>query len=314
MKDRIRLGRVLHSSKVLCTAVVVPALLSLPAPFSCLAAQDGGNLTIYTVNYPLAYFAERIAGENAEVVFPAPADVDPAFWVPDKKTIAEYQKADLIIMNGATYEKWMDKATLPQFRLVNTSAAFKEDYIKTVEGVTHSHGPDGEHSHSGTAFTTWLDFSQAARQARAIMDALVRRLPDEKKTFEQNFKALEEDLMALDEDISKIVSKAPDRPVIASHPIYQYFARRYGLNLESVMWEPGEFPADEQWDELEVGLRAHPARWMLWEGEPLEKSAKQLASMGVRSTVFAPCMNRPEDGDFLSIMKQNVENLRRVYQ
>ncbi|NJN46252.1 MAG: hypothetical protein HC808_06995 [Candidatus Competibacteraceae bacterium] len=36
-------------------------------------------LSVYTVNYPLAYFAERIAGEQAEVVFPAPAGRDPAF-------------------------------------------------------------------------------------------------------------------------------------------------------------------------------------------------------------------------------------------
>ena len=28
--------------------------------------------------------------------------------------------------------------------------------------------PGGDHSHSGTAFTTWLDFSQAAQQAEAI--------------------------------------------------------------------------------------------------------------------------------------------------
>ena len=36
-------------------------------------------LNIYTVNYPLAYFAERIAGDQAKVVFPAPPGVDPAF-------------------------------------------------------------------------------------------------------------------------------------------------------------------------------------------------------------------------------------------
>ena len=32
---------------------------------------------VYTVNYPLAYFAERLAPEGTEVVFPAPPDVDP---------------------------------------------------------------------------------------------------------------------------------------------------------------------------------------------------------------------------------------------
>ena len=62
---------------------------------TAICAQAADKLTIYTVNYPLAYFAERIGSEQVEVVFPAPADVDPAFWMPDKATIAAYQQAYL---------------------------------------------------------------------------------------------------------------------------------------------------------------------------------------------------------------------------
>ena len=64
-------------------------------------AQADQVLSVYTVNYPLAYFAERIAGDQARVVFPAPSDVDPAFWQPDRETIRTYQQADLILLNGA---------------------------------------------------------------------------------------------------------------------------------------------------------------------------------------------------------------------
>ncbi|MEA3275247.1 MAG: hypothetical protein U9Q81_08160, partial [Pseudomonadota bacterium] len=57
--------------------------LLLSAALLAFAAQTiaaSERLVLYTVNYPLQYFAERIAGEHAQVVFPAPADVDPAFW------------------------------------------------------------------------------------------------------------------------------------------------------------------------------------------------------------------------------------------
>ena len=47
------------------------------------------RLSVYVVNYPLAYFAERIGGDRVDVRFPAPPDVDPAFWQPDVETIAE---------------------------------------------------------------------------------------------------------------------------------------------------------------------------------------------------------------------------------
>ena len=45
-------------------------------------------LVISTVNYPLAFFAERVGGDLVRVHFPAPADEDPAYWSPDAETIA----------------------------------------------------------------------------------------------------------------------------------------------------------------------------------------------------------------------------------
>ena len=58
----------------------------------------------------------------------------------------------------------------------------------------------------------------------------------------------------------------------------------------------------------------HPAAWMIWEGEPLPESVKRLEGMGIGSVVFDPCGNRPDQGDFLTVMKRNVENLRSVFR
>lgn len=277
------------------------------------AADEKKIFTIYTVNYPLKYFAERIAGEHAVVVFPATADVDPAFWMPDKETVAEYQKADLILLNGASYAKWLPKVALSRFRTVNTSEGFSDDYISTAGATTHSHGPGGEHSHAGTAFTTWLDISLAAQQAEAITRALCKKLPDHCEVFEKNYNSLNEELMALDDEIKKIVAGKEDRPLVASHPVYQYFARRYGLNLLAVMWEPDEVPGEESWQDLGHLLEGHPAKWMIWEGEPNKASEQRLESMGVGSAVFTPCGNTPEKGDFMNIMSRNIENLKEAF-
>ena len=81
-----------------------------------------GKLLIYTVNYPLAYFAERIGGDSVEVVFPAPDGIDPAFWQPTTTDILGYQSADLILLNGAGYAKWLSRVSLPAAGLVDTSA------------------------------------------------------------------------------------------------------------------------------------------------------------------------------------------------
>jgi len=293
--------------------VVLGVILCALVSTSTMAAGQG-RLIVYTVNYPLQYFAQRIAGDHADVIFPAPADGDPAFWQPSIDIIAAYQQADLILLNGADYAKWINRAALPRRKLVDTSAGFSDHYIHVTAGTTHSHGPGGDHSHAGTAFTTWLDFNQAAGQARAIADAMIRERPIWQKDFSRNLAALEADLQTLDQQLQSMVAAQPDQSLLASHPVYQYFQRRYGLKLKSVMWEPDEVPDDAQWALFERTLGDHPATWMIWEGEPNPENIQRLRNMGVDSMVFDPAGNRPQDGDFLDVMRQNVKNLQRAYE
>jgi zinc transport system substrate-binding protein len=269
-------------------------------------------LSVYAVNYPLAYFAERIGGQWVEVRFPAPAGVDPAFWSPDPEVVAAYQGADLILLNGAGYAKWVERASLPRNAQVDTSAAFRENLIPLKESVTHSHGPEGGHSHKGVAFTTWLDPRLALEQAKAIRGAFAKARPAREADFGDGLERLEADLLALDERLTAAADRIGDEPLLFSHPVYQYLERRYGLNGHSVHWEPDEPPSEDMWRELQELLSTHPAKWMLWEDEPLPETAQRLEATGVRALVYAPCANAPHEGDFLSIMRNNVARLEEL--
>ena len=286
-----------------------------------LTACDSGNKIqstapakskIFVSNYPLAYFAQRITDDNEEIYFPL-IDGDPAFWMPSPEDITKVQQCNPLLLNGATYEKWRSTVTLPEGRIIDTSSSFQNQFIKITDVVTHQHGPDGDHSHGGTVFTTWLDFSQAIKQAQTIKNSLDNVIKGSSSTLEKNFKLLIEDLGTLDQDLRSLTSKKPDQSFVASHPIYQYFARAYDLDIHYVLWEPDVYPNEKQWQALEKDLATHPAKWMIWEGPPLEKSVQRLKKMGLDSVVFDPCANTPGSGDFLSTMKQNIENLRPVF-
>jgi len=287
-------------------------LLVITGQFATAAVADD-RLRIYTVNYPLQYFAQRIAGEQAEVIFPAPPAIDPAFWNPDVQTVGAYQGADLILLNGANYAKWINKVSLPRRRLVNTSAGFAANYIDAGSGAEHSHGSGATHAHAGVAFTTWLDLQQAVRQADAIRQAIIKKRPQLKAQVDKNFAMLESDLLALDAELKSIVAGNQNRELLASHPVYQYLARRYGVNLHSVMWEPDEYPDPSQWKKLENLAQTQAVKWMLWEGEPLLESVEQLRQMGIGSIVFDPCANVPAQSDFLSVMKNNLAALKQAF-
>ncbi|MHC4992416.1 MAG: metal ABC transporter substrate-binding protein [Planctomycetota bacterium] len=265
---------------------------------------------VYAVNYPLQYFAGRIAGTAAEVRFPAPPGEDPAFWMPDASTIAAYQQADLILLNGADYAKWESFASLPPSRLVNTSAAFADALIRVEEGPKHSHGPEGDHSHSGIAFTTWLDFEQAIIQAAAIHDSLVRVIPDQAAALAANLGTLREDLRDLDARMTTLAERLQERPLLASHPVYQYWARRYHLNIRSLTWEPEVVPDARALSELDSMLTDHPATIMIWEGPPDPRIIELLEARDIRSVVFEPCAGSPVDGaGFIGVMVRNLANL-----
>lgn len=272
-----------------------------------------GLPTIFAVNYPLAYFAERIAGDTVEVVFPAPEDVDPAMWVPDVDTVAAFQRADLVLLNGAGYAAWIQRVTLSQSRLVDTSAAFADRLIPVKNDVTHSHGPAGDHSHAGKAFTTWLDPEFAIEHARAVFDALLRLHPENEGEYRERLATLEQDLRELDRKLKDVSARIGDRPLLFSHPVYQYFERRYSLNGRSLHWEPGEMPEEALWRELSGILSTHPANWMIWEGMPHREAVSRLEGLGIRSVVFEPAGNRPQSGDYLSVMQENLRALQQAF-
>ena len=141
----------------------------LKACFIILATAGGSPaaepLNVYVVNYPLQYFAERIGGPHVKVTLPVPADADPAYWVPSIADIGAYQQADIILLNGAGYAKWISKVSLSRAKTIDTSKGFKDRFITVKEIVTHSHGPGGEHAHEALAFTTWLDPMLAAARS-----------------------------------------------------------------------------------------------------------------------------------------------------
>jgi zinc transport system substrate-binding protein len=273
------------------------------------AAKKSGMLTVLTDSYPLAYFAQRIAGDRASVEFPAPAGTDPSFWKPDTETISRYQQADLILINGAGFATWIDTATLPGSRVVDTSVSIADQLLPLEGAVTHSHGGMGEHSHSGYATRLWLDPMLALAQATAIADALSAARPDDRATFEANLAALKTDLDALDARTAALAGRIGDTPILFSHPVYAYFIRRYALNARSLHLEPTEAPGHFAMAQFDEKTADHPAKLLVWEAEPLAETKTMLEGRGIQSVVFAPLAETPASGDYLSVMNENLARL-----
>ncbi len=304
-------------------SMVLLILLSMAGCKRGAAQQGGGQATsaehlIYTTFYPTQYFCERIIGggvEGIEVRCLLPSDADPIFWMPSRAEIGEFQSADLVILNGAGFEKWVALAALPASRLVNTAAPLAGDFIE-YDTTTHSHGETGGHTHEGTDGHTWLDPQNALIQAREILTALVRQYPEHAAEFKENFEAMRGDLVELDERWRMLTPRLESVQLLASHPAYNYLARRYGWSITNFALEPEVMPSEAEWAELAAGIGEAAERrgLMLWEAEPIPSVSQELQRrFDVMSVVCAPAELQDEVGvDYLEVMSANIDRLEAV--
>jgi zinc transport system substrate-binding protein len=259
-------------------------------------------------NYPLYFFTSEIAGEDIEVGFPKISG-DPAMWAPSGEDVGTLQNADLLILNGADYESWLAFTTLPDGLTLDTTATVQAMLLPIENETVHQHGPAGKHSHQGTAFTTWLDPQLAIEQARAVMHGLSRLESEQSGLFETNFEALKQRLTQLDQSLEAAFAELGEKPVIFSHPVYQYLQHRYGINGRSTHWEPDIEPGTREWIDFGNLQRQHPAKLMIWEEAPLDSVREKLLEMGIEVVVFSPTGNTPGNGDYFTVMQQNLFEL-----
>ncbi|WP_218017743.1 metal ABC transporter substrate-binding protein [Formosa haliotis] len=266
---------------------------------------------VYVTNYPLYYFANRIGGLAIELHFPASELSEPAMWTPETDTIAAMQQADFVFINGATYEKWLMNTSLPDDIIINTGASFENQLLGNGEVFTHSHGDEKAHTHTGTAYTTWLNLEFANAQALAIKNALTEKFPNLETTFNSNFNALSQELLELDQEF-KSVGEQMQNPVIFSHPVYQYFQDAYGIKGKSLHWEPTDVINHDKMHELKHLIENTPVTTLIWEAKPKAESIKTLQDKGIYSAVILPLSGKPSQGDFLSGIKQNLKTLKNL--
>ena len=292
--------------------LMVFLLNSCGSPNKSQENYQSEKLIVTAVNYPLYYFAQRIGGELIQLEYPIEAGVDPAYWIPDDEALTVYQSADILLANGADYAKWMNNVSLPASRIINTSLSMEEKYIPLKDVSTHSHGPEGEHEHTGFAFTTWLNFQIAVAQAESVKEIIGSRLPESKEEIENNYISLRKELLALDKYMKEVSNEIGEQNIIGSHPVYQYLSEAYGLNIQSVHFEPDEMPSEDQWKEFDKLLDHNSTTVMLWEDEPMPEVKEILNKKGVQVAVFNPCGNQPESSDFMDTMNKNIKSISEI--
>lgn len=277
------------------------------------------NDSVVASSWPVAYLAQRVLGEQLEVHSPIPEGTDPIHWAPDRDALARMQTASLVVLNGAGFEPWAEHANLPLSRVLHTARVFEQDWIKH-EQLEHSHGTGGDHSHAGIDPHTWLDPLLAKAQAGAIRDAWNDRHPDGVAAIEANFASLAADLDTLHQSWQKITQQLEGRAMLASHPAYDYLAKRHGWSLTSFDLDPESLPTPEQLNDLRQAVRDSAPAIMLWEAQPTPevaaavRAATQLENILISPAEVRSAAARAAGSTYLDVQRANVERLEDALQ
>lgn len=190
---------------------------------SFLHAQDK-KLVLSTASI-FADMAENIAGGELEIKTIVPIGGDPHIYEPTPGDAHLISKADLILKNSLTFEGWLDDLI--------ESAGGQATVVTITEGVAAI-----ESAYKGSADPhAWMDASNGLIYIENIKNAFIGLDPENKEVFEFNYGVYRQQLMDLDEYIFEQIKKIPEqrRILITSHDAFQYFGKRYGVRLESVI-------------------------------------------------------------------------------
>lgn len=273
-------------------------------------AAPAEPLDVRALSFPAAWLVEQVGGESVAVTNVLPAGEDAPHWSPPPELIADLQDADLIVKNGASFEKWTETSTLPSSKLVDTSQGL--DLIE-IEGVVHSHGAHGEHSHVGEDPHTWSDPLLFAEQAEAVKDALVAADPDRADAYERRYAEVRGELEALASALEAVGPTLEGVDLAANHPAFNYVARRMGVSVHSFELDPRDLPSDAQRSEVEAWVAEADNPVLLWEAEPTQEIADALPS-ALSHVVLDPLEQPGRDGeyDYLQRAETNLAIWRSI--
>lgn len=242
-----------------------------------------GKLKVFVSIPPMAYFVERIGGEQVEVGVLVGSGESPHTFEPTPRQMASLAEAQLYVSVGLPFESRVTaKISGIESELIVVDAS---DGVLRDEGHEHGqergsagqrgvatheiggeHKPEdeltegarghapgrelaesaGAHVHEpGSDPHIWLDPALAKAIAENIGDALVAIDRSHSSPYESNLASLLADLERVDAAVREVLAPVRGEEFLVFHPAFGFFGRAYGLKQLAVETEGKEPNARE---------------------------------------------------------------------
>ena len=293
---------------ILAISIVIP-LTTFTLWFSdqgkTTSLAEEKHMKILVSFYPLYEFTKEIGKERIDVSIIIPAGIEPHDWEPTIQDLQKMQNTDMIVINGAGFESWLDDfvTSNPNVLIVDTSKD-----IELMDSSKFYFENDGSHKDSHI----WLDPILAKKQVQNIANGLMRVDPGHAQHYQENADAYNTKLDQLDNKIRTELSVCSKKDFIAFHDAFSYFAKEYNLNQHTIVGvDANAEPTAVTLQQIIQKAKSLDLDIIFTEEAVNPRISEVIADeIGGKVLVLSPIEVADKNSDYIQKMEQNLLNLK----
>ncbi|WP_447978781.1 metal ABC transporter substrate-binding protein [Candidatus Nitrospira bockiana] len=258
-------------------------------------------------------FAQQVGGAHVHVTSLLTGLESEHTYSPKPSDVVAVRHAHLLLQVGLGLEVWVDA-------LVKNAGNRTLTVVTTSKGIAlirdhereETAGVHGDEDHRAGNPHVWLDPENAKTMLRHITEALSKVDPGHAAEYRDNQAAYLRELDQVQTDLIERVKRLPDRRLIAYHPAWPYFARRFGFTIvEHIVTQAGAEPSAHHLQRLVKRIRAGRLKAIVSEPQMNQKVPEMLArETGIRIVVLSALPGGlPGTERYLDFLRYNVTQL-----
>lgn len=277
----------------------------------------GAPLRVVTTSTDLKSLVEAVGGTRVQVESLAPALHDPHTVEVTPRQFATLKGADLLVRIGLDHEPWLLRVLRavkdPRFAPGSSNYLDTSRNVELLQTETPRVRPErGVHVHGFGNPHFWLDPENGRPISAAILDALGRLAPADRRDFETNRARFLERLDAGLARWSRAMAPYRGTRVVVVHDTWPYLARRLGfVVVAAVEPTPGMPPSPASLATLVERMRQAGIKVLLAEPSSNAALVRDVATRtGASVVTLTPSVGGdPAAVDYIALFDVNVQRL-----
>lgn len=295
--------------KKLLSLLLILVLLPLAG---CSENTDTGKIQIVATLFPQYDFARQIGGDKVDVTLLLPPGTDSHHFDPSPSDMVKISESDLFVYTGDVMEGWAGD--------IAASLSGDATVLNVSENIALSeHGHDDGHDHAIDPHI-WLDFDNAMAMCVNIANTLCHISPENADYFKANLNSFINSLNELDNSYQAVFANTPSKELIfGGRFALGYLVEKYQIPHKSAYesCNANDEPSVQVIASLCDYVKEHDVKVVYCEEFSDAKVAKEIASannaevLTLHSAHNTSREEREAGVTFISIMEQNLENIRK---